>query len=103
MMNVTGYRSSATKCDVYSFGVVLTELITGRSAVDAMQHMERTKLVINLGYKERLWQIMDSRLEGEYPHTKAYEVAKIALQCLSFDPRSRPLMAEVLYALEKLM
>lgn len=65
--------------------------------------MGRKDLIKDLGDKRRVLQIMDSRLKGQYPRKEAYKVAKIGLQCLSFDPKSRPRMAEVLAALQKLM
>lgn len=94
------------KSDVYSFGVVLLELLSGRRAVD------KTKVVIEqnlvdwakpyLGDKRKLFRIMDTKLEGQYPQKGAYTCANLALQCLSAEPKNRPRMAEVLAMLEVL-
>lgn len=55
-----------------------------------------------LSNKRKLLHIVDSRLEGEYPHDGAYTVGKLASQCLSLDPKLRPMMSEVADALEQL-
>ncbi|KAH7656301.1 Non-specific serine/threonine protein kinase protein [Dioscorea alata] len=96
----------SAKADVYSFGVVLLELLSGRRALD------RSKVGIEqnladwakpwLADKRKLFRIMDSRLEGQYPKKGAHAVATIALQCLANNPRSRPPMSEVMATLEKL-
>ncbi|XP_059445026.1 probable serine/threonine-protein kinase PBL3 isoform X1 [Corylus avellana] len=94
------------KSDVYSFGVVLLELLSGRRAVD------KTKVVIEqnlvdwakpyLGDKRKLFRIMDTKLEGQYPQKGAYTAATLALQCLCTEAKVRPRMAEVLETLERL-
>ncbi|KAK6920862.1 Serine-threonine/tyrosine-protein kinase, catalytic domain [Dillenia turbinata] len=94
-----------TKCDVYSFGVVLLELLSGRRAIDktkvgAEQYLvEWAKPLI--GDKRKLYRIMDSRLEGQYPVKGAYIAALLALQCVS-DANIRPQMTEVVATLQKL-
>lgn len=89
---------------MYSFGVVLVELISGRRAVEEDKQMEMRNLIDwarpYLGAKNKLWRIMDRGLEGEYPHKEACKVGKLALQCVSSDPRLRPNMSEVVAALE---
>lgn len=52
--------------------------------------------------KRRLSRIVDTKLEGRYPHKEAYTFGKLALQCASSDPRLRPNMSEVVAALETL-
>lgn len=95
-----------TKSDVYSFGVVLLELLSGRRAVDKekigieQDLVEWTKPY--LGDKRRLFRIMDTKLEGQYPQKAVYTAATIALQCLSIEPKTRPRMSEVLANLEEL-
>ncbi|XP_019170853.1 PREDICTED: protein kinase 2B, chloroplastic-like isoform X1 [Ipomoea nil] len=94
------------KSDVYSFGVVLLELLSGRRAVD------KTKLGVEqhlvdwakpyLGDKRRLFRIMDTKLEGQYPQKGALKAANLALQCLSTEHKLRPRMSEVLAELEQL-
>ncbi|XP_059648878.1 probable serine/threonine-protein kinase PBL3 [Cornus florida] len=94
------------KSDVYSFGVVLLELLSGRRAVD------KTKIGIEqnlvdwakpyLGDKRKLFRIMDTKLEGQYPHKESFTAATLAVQCLQTEPKLRPRMAQVLVALEQL-
>ncbi|KAJ6835493.1 putative serine/threonine-protein kinase PBL3 [Iris pallida] len=100
----TGHLSA--KADVYSFGVVLLELLSGRRALD------RNKIGIEqnlvdwsrpfLGDKRKLFRIMDSRLEAQYPKKAAHTVAALALSCICADAKLRPKMSEVLATLEPL-
>uniref|UniRef100_A0A5B7A5J6 non-specific serine/threonine protein kinase n=1 Tax=Davidia involucrata TaxID=16924 RepID=A0A5B7A5J6_DAVIN len=94
------------KSDVYSFGVVLLELLSGRRAVDKTKVGLEQNLVDwakpYLGDKRKLFRIMDTKLEGQYPQKGAYTAASLALQCLSTEPKVRPRMAEVLATLEQL-
>ncbi|XP_057482766.1 probable serine/threonine-protein kinase PBL3 [Actinidia eriantha] len=94
------------KSDVYSFGVVLLELLSGRRAVDKTKIGVEQNLVDwakpYLGDKRKLFRIMDTKLEGQYPQKGAYSAATLALQCLSTEPKIRPQMAEVLATLEQL-
>ncbi|XP_043704681.1 probable serine/threonine-protein kinase PBL3 [Telopea speciosissima] len=95
----------SAKSDVYSFGVVLLELLSGRRAVD------KTKIGIEqnlvdwakpyLGEKRKLFWIMDTKLEGQYPQKGAFMAANLALQCLNMEAKVRPRMAEVLATLEQ--
>lgn len=94
------------KSDVYSFGVVLLELLSGRRAVDNTKVGIEQNLVDwakpYLGDKRKLFRIMDTKLEGQYPQKAAYTAANLAWQCLSNEPKLRPKMSEVLTALEEL-
>ncbi|TKY55109.1 kinase 2B [Spatholobus suberectus] len=94
-----------SRCDVYSFGVVLLELLSGRHAVDNTKSGVEHNLVDwarpYLGDRRKLFRIMDTKLEGQYPQRAAYTVAIIALQCIS-EAKTRPHMSEVLAALEHL-
>ncbi|XP_022736066.1 probable serine/threonine-protein kinase PBL3 [Durio zibethinus] len=93
------------RCDVYSFGVVLVELLSGRRAVDETKIGVEENLVEwarpFLGDRRKLFRIMDTKLEGQYPQRAAYTIALLALQCIS-EAKSRPRMTEVLSALEQL-
>lgn len=94
------------KSDVYSFGVVLLELLSGRRAVDKSKVGVEQNLVDwakpYLADKRKLFRIMDTKLEGQYPQKGAYIAATLALQCLSIEAKVRPRMAEVLETLEQL-
>ncbi|KAJ7943509.1 Protein kinase [Quillaja saponaria] len=95
------------KSDVYSFGVVLLELLSGRRAVDKTKIGIEQKLVDwakpYLGDKRKVFRIMDTKLEGQYPQKGAYTAASIALQCLSNEGKARPRMTEVLATLEQII
>ncbi|KAI4328403.1 hypothetical protein L6164_020760 [Bauhinia variegata] len=94
------------KSDVYSFGVVLLELLSGRRAVDKSKTGIEQNLVDwakpYLGDKRRLFRIMDTKLEGQYPQKGAYSAATVALQCLNNEAKARPTMTEVLATLEQI-
>ncbi|CAK9155696.1 unnamed protein product [Ilex paraguariensis] len=94
------------KCDVYSFGVVLLELLTGHRAFDETRVSAEQKLVDwvrpQLRDKRKLYRIMDTKLEAQYPRKGAYVAATLALHCVNIDARARPPMADVLAILEKL-
>ncbi|XP_058084111.1 probable serine/threonine-protein kinase PBL3 [Magnolia sinica] len=96
----------SAKSDVYSFGVVLLELLSGRRALDKTRVGVEQNLVEwakpYLGDKRKLFRIMDTKLEGQYPQKGAHAVANLALQCLSSEAKGRPRMAEVLATLEQL-
>ncbi|WJZ81058.1 hypothetical protein VitviT2T_000919 [Vitis vinifera] len=94
------------KSDVYSFGVVLLELLSGRRAVDKTKIGVEQNLVDwakpYLGDKRRLFRIMDTKLEGQYPQKGAFMAATLALQCLNTEAKVRPRMSEVLATLEQI-
>ncbi|KAH6816018.1 protein kinase 2B [Perilla frutescens var. frutescens] len=94
------------KSEVYSFGAVLLELLSGCRARDIIQPMKEQYLIEwakeHVGDKRKMLQIMDTRLDGQYPYNEAYTVMKLACQCLSAVPEERPRMAEVVVALQQL-
>lgn len=94
------------KSDVYSFGVVMLELLTGRRAVDNSKHGTEQNLVDwvkpYVGDRRKLFRIMDTKLEGQYPQKGALKAANLARCCLSPEHKLRPRMSEVLAELEEL-
>lgn len=94
-----------TKCDVYSFGVVLLEIISGRRALERDRIGSEQNLVEwarpYLCDRRKVFRVMDTTMEGQYPQKGAYIAAAIAYQCTS-DAKSRPSMAEVVSALERI-
>ncbi|KAL8111949.1 putative serine/threonine-protein kinase PBL3 [Apium graveolens] len=95
-----------SKSDVYSFGVVLLELLTGRRAIDDSKVVVEQHLVDwalpYLSDKRKLFRIMDSKLEGQYPQKAAFAAATLAFKCLNTEFKSRPQMSEVVASLEEL-
>ncbi|GAU43565.1 hypothetical protein TSUD_240510 [Trifolium subterraneum] len=100
----TGHLTA--KSDVYSFGVVMLELLSGRRAFDetiaGFDHNLVDWAKPYLGDKRRLFQIMDSKLEGQYPQKGAFMAATLALQCLNGEAKARPAMIDVLATLEQI-
>ncbi|XP_031386362.1 probable serine/threonine-protein kinase PBL3 [Punica granatum] len=96
----------SAKSDVYSFGVVLLELLSGRRALDNTKVGVEQNLVEwakpYLGDKRKVFRIMDTKLEGQYPQKGAHAAATLAVRCLNMDAKSRPKMSEVLATLEQL-
>lgn len=102
---ILGHLTS--KSDVYSFGVVLLEMLSGQRVVDKTRPPGRYSLVEwakpYLAHKRKIFQVLDSRLEGQYAPEAAKVVANVALRCLSAEPRFRPSMTEVVKELERLL
>ncbi|KAA3456409.1 serine/threonine-protein kinase [Gossypium australe] len=96
-----------TKSDVYSFGVVLLEMLTGKRAVDKSRCKNEQNLVDwakpYLNSSRRLRYIMDPRLGGQYSVRGAKQMALLALQCISLNPKDRPKMTVVIQTLESLL
>lgn len=91
---------------MYSFGVVLLELITGRRAMEKTRPRSEQNLVDwakpFLSSSRRLRYIMDPRLTGQYSVKGAKEMALLALQCISLNPKDRPKMTTIIETLESL-
>nr|KYP49900.1 hypothetical protein KK1_028400 [Cajanus cajan] len=101
---MTGHLTS--KSDVYSFGVVLLEMLTGRRSIDKRRPNGEHNLVEwarpVLRDRRTVYRIIDPRLEGHFSVKGAQKAAQLAAQCLSRDPKSRPLMSEVVQTLKPL-
>ncbi|KAI3682419.1 hypothetical protein L1987_82391 [Smallanthus sonchifolius] len=94
------------KSDIYSFGVMLLELITGRKAIDNTRSAAEQNLVAWARplFKDRrkFPQMADPVLEGEYPVRGLYQSLAIAAMCVQEQPNMRPLIADVVTALNYL-
>ncbi|CAI9287905.1 unnamed protein product [Lactuca saligna] len=94
------------KSDIYSFGVVLLELITGRKAIDNSRSAAEQNLVAWARplFKDRrkFSQMADPVLEGQYPVRGLYQALAIAAMCVQEQPNMRPLIADVVTALNYL-
>jgi hypothetical protein len=52
--------------------------------------------------KKKLLNIIDPRLEGEYPVKGVHKAAMLAYHCLNRNPKARPLMRDIVDSLEPL-
>ncbi|XP_077253958.1 putative serine/threonine-protein kinase PBL23 [Tasmannia lanceolata] len=95
-----------TKSDVYSFGVVFLEIITGRRAIDNAKPASEQNLVIWAQplFKDRrkFKQMADPLLQGNYPIKGLYQALAVAAMCLQEEASTRPLISDVVTALEYL-
>ncbi|KAG5564881.1 hypothetical protein RHGRI_000920 [Rhododendron griersonianum] len=79
-------------------------MLIGRSAMNMSRPrgepnlMEWTRLL--LIHKKKLLRILDPRMEGQYSTRTARQVACVAYKCLSYNPRERSVMAQVVEILE---
>ncbi|CAA0826527.1 Protein kinase superfamily protein [Striga hermonthica] len=93
-----------TKSDVYSFGVVFLEIISGRRAIDNTKPPEEENLVAWAKplFKDRrkFTQMADPLLEGNYPAKGLYQALAVAAMCLQEEASTRPLIGDVVTALE---
>ncbi|OMO57829.1 hypothetical protein COLO4_35082 [Corchorus olitorius] len=94
------------RSDVYSFGVVLLELLTGRKSLDKSRPAREQNLtdwaLPLLKEKKKILNIIDPRLEGEYPIKGVHKAAMLAYHCLNRNPKARPLMRDIVDSLEPL-
>ncbi|CAN0887657.1 Probable serine/threonine-protein kinase PBL16 [Linum grandiflorum] len=94
------------RSDVYSFGVVLLELLTGRKTLDKSKPTREQNLIDwalpLLKEKKKLLNMVDPRLEGDYPVKAVHKAAMLAYHCLNKNPKARPLMRDIVDSLEPL-
>ncbi|KAM0042473.1 putative protein kinase RLK-Pelle-RLCK-VIIa-2 family [Helianthus debilis subsp. tardiflorus] len=92
------------KSDVYAFGVVMLEIITGLRAYEYTYNSMKQNLVewakpFLTNIKE-LQNIIDPRLDQDYPTKGVMKAAELILSCLESKPKNRPSMKEVVSSLQ---
>ncbi|KAL8046396.1 hypothetical protein ABFX02_08G175200 [Erythranthe guttata] len=96
----------STKSDVYSFGVVFLEIITGRRVIDTSRPSEEQNLITwaepLFKDKKKFHLMADPLMEGNYPEKALYQALAIAAMCLQEEATTRPLISDVVTALEYL-
>ena len=94
----------STKSDVYSFGVVFLEIITGRRVIDNSRPSDEQNLVTwaqpLLKDRKKFTQMADPLLEDKYPIKGLYQALAVAAMCLQEEADTRPLISDVVTALE---
>ncbi|KAL5231687.1 hypothetical protein ABZP36_030463 [Zizania latifolia] len=92
-----------TKSDVYCFGVVLLELLTGRVPVDTQrppgQHVLVSWALPRLTNREKLVQMVDPAMRGQFAMKDLIQVAAITAMCIQTKADYRPLMTDVVQSL----
>ncbi|KAJ7561456.1 hypothetical protein O6H91_03G029200 [Diphasiastrum complanatum] len=86
------------KVDVFSFGVLLFEIISGRKNQEIGLQNETLYIVdkaFRLCEEGRLLELVDPRLEGDYPEDQATNLINIAMLCVQGDAFRRPKMSNV--------
>ncbi|KAL0300823.1 UNVERIFIED_CONTAM: putative serine/threonine-protein kinase PBL23 [Sesamum radiatum] len=88
------------------FGVVLLEIISGRRAIDNTKPPEEENLVAWAKplFKDRskFTLMADPLLQGKYPVKGLYQALAVAAMCLQEEAGTRPLIGDVVTALEYL-
>ncbi|KAF8406710.1 hypothetical protein HHK36_008802 [Tetracentron sinense] len=94
------------KSDIYSFGVVLLELITGRKAIDRTKIQGEQNLVSwsrpFIKDRRKVVQLVDPLLQGRFSVRCLHHMIAITAMCLQEQSNFRPLMGDVVVALEYL-
>ncbi|KAL6620210.1 hypothetical protein ACP70R_035349 [Stipagrostis hirtigluma subsp. patula] len=111
VLGTTGYLAPeyastgklTTKSDVYSYGVVLLELLTGRVPVDTQrppgQHVLVSWALPRLTNRQKLVEMVDPALKGQFVLKDLIQVAAIAAMCIQTKAEYRPLMTDVVQSL----
>ncbi|XP_015573499.1 somatic embryogenesis receptor kinase 1 isoform X1 [Ricinus communis] len=93
------------KTDVFGYGIMLLELITGQRAFelawiaagDDLLLLDWVKVLLK---QNKLEELVDPDLQGDYSQTEMEQLIKVALLCTQGSPLYRPKMSEVTRMLE---
>ncbi|KAL2636754.1 hypothetical protein AAZV13_06G015400 [Glycine max] len=94
------------KSDIYSFGVLLLELITGRRAIDTNRRPGEQNLVSwsrqFFSDRKKFVQMIDPLLQENFPLRCLNQAMAITAMCIQEQPKFRPLIGDIVVALEYL-
>ncbi|KAL1188140.1 putative serine/threonine-protein kinase PBL7 [Cardamine amara subsp. amara] len=111
VLGTTGYLAPeyastgklTTKSDVYSYGIVLLQLLTGRTPIDSKRPRGQDVLVSwalpRLTNREKVSEMVDPTIKGQYSQKDLIQVAAIAAVCVQPEASYRPLMTDVVHSL----
>ena len=97
----TGKPTKST--DVFAFGALLLELVCGRRPIELKALPEELMLVDWVWEQWRLgaiFEVVDSRLEGEFDELEVVVLLKLGLMCSNNEPKARPTMRQVVRYLD---
>ncbi|KAL5706140.1 putative serine/threonine-protein kinase pbl21 [Ranunculus cassubicifolius] len=94
------------KSDIYSFGIVLLELISGRMALDRTKKQGEQSIIAwsrpFFRDRSKFVYLVDPLLSGQYPPQSLNQVLAVIGMCLQDEPNFRPLISDIVVALEYL-
>ena len=97
----TGKPTKST--DVFAFGALLLEVVCGRRPIELKALPEELMLVDWVWEQWRLgaiFEVVDSRLEGEFDELEVVVLLKLGLMCSNNEPKARPTMRQVVRYLD---
>nr|XP_043611968.1 uncharacterized protein LOC122583647 [Erigeron canadensis] len=103
---ITNNGKETKKGNVYTFGMVLFEVLCGRLFTeDVDDYTLSAKRIKRLYEKKRIYEIVDPALSSEekISSSSVEKYSTIAYQCLSYNPRKRPSMDDVVKDLDELL